>query len=204
MDKDDDTPPKRKSTRGFASMDPEKQRAIARKGGESVPNDKRSFSQNPKLAAEAGRKGGQRVDPEKRSFSQDPSSPQPPAAKAATPPMARRKSNRRRRIERPHRVNAALTTGGHFNREFERNIRGLMTSSCRAWEWCSMRLCENSPANPVQPTIGAEKPLWRRRRQGVAGFSLRDQRETEAWLLERRRSSQAERDAWARAHNPRD
>ena len=72
MDKDDDTPPKRKSTRGFASMDPEKQRAIARKGGESVPNDKRSFSQNPKLAAEAGRKGGQRVDPEKRSFSQDP------------------------------------------------------------------------------------------------------------------------------------
>ena len=43
MDKDDDTPPKRKSTRGFASMDPEKQRAIARKGGESVPNDKRSF-----------------------------------------------------------------------------------------------------------------------------------------------------------------
>ena len=47
------------STRGFASMDPEKQRAIARKGGESVPHEKRSFSQNPRLAAEAGRKGGQ-------------------------------------------------------------------------------------------------------------------------------------------------
>ena len=46
------------STRGFASMDPEKQRAIARKGGESVPHEKRSFSQNPGLAAEAGRKGG--------------------------------------------------------------------------------------------------------------------------------------------------
>ncbi len=52
-------------------MDLEKRRAIARKGGESVPNEKRSFSQNPELASQAGRKGGQSVDPEKRSFSQD-------------------------------------------------------------------------------------------------------------------------------------
>ena len=59
------------STRGFASMDKEKQRAIARKGGESVPNEKRSFSQNPALAAAAGRKGGQSVSPSKRSFSQN-------------------------------------------------------------------------------------------------------------------------------------
>src|SRR5450631_1834940 len=59
------------STRGFASMDPEKQRAIARKGGESVPHEKRSFSQNPGLAAEAGRKGGQSVNPNKRSFSRN-------------------------------------------------------------------------------------------------------------------------------------
>jgi general stress protein YciG len=59
------------STRGFASMDAEKRRAIARKGGESVPNEKRSFSQNPGLASEAGRKGGRSVNPEKRSFSQD-------------------------------------------------------------------------------------------------------------------------------------
>ena len=59
------------STRGFASMDREKQRAIARKGGESVPNEKRSFSQNRRLAAEAGRKGGQSVNPAKRSFSRN-------------------------------------------------------------------------------------------------------------------------------------
>ena len=57
------------SKRGFASMDPEKQRAIARKGGQSVPNEKRSFSQNHELAAKAGRKGGHSVDPSKRSFS---------------------------------------------------------------------------------------------------------------------------------------
>jgi general stress protein YciG len=61
----------KKSKRGFASMDPEKRRAIARLGGLSVPVEKRSFSQNPRLAAEAGRKGGRGVDPDKRSFSRD-------------------------------------------------------------------------------------------------------------------------------------
>jgi general stress protein YciG len=59
------------SNRGFASMDEDRQRDIARKGGESVPDEKRSFSQNPGLAAEAGRKGGQNVPDEKRSFFQD-------------------------------------------------------------------------------------------------------------------------------------
>jgi general stress protein YciG len=61
-----------KSKRGFAAMDPEKQRAIASKGGQSVPAELRSFSQNAGLAASAGRKGGQSVDPAKRSFSKDP------------------------------------------------------------------------------------------------------------------------------------
>lgn len=59
------------SQRGFAAMDAEKQRAIARKGGESVPAEKRSFYQNRTLAAEAGRKGGQSVADEHRSFSRD-------------------------------------------------------------------------------------------------------------------------------------
>ena len=48
-----------KSNRGFASMDRAKQREIARKGGESVPGEKRSFSQNRELASAAGRKGGE-------------------------------------------------------------------------------------------------------------------------------------------------
>jgi hypothetical protein len=61
-----------KSERGFASMDREKQRAIASKGGRSVPPEKRSFAVDPSLAAEAGRKGGKNVPDEKRSFSQDP------------------------------------------------------------------------------------------------------------------------------------
>lgn len=47
------------STRGFASMDLERQREIASKGGRSVPAEKRSFSQDRELASEAGRKGGQ-------------------------------------------------------------------------------------------------------------------------------------------------
>ena len=71
------------SNRGFASMDEEKQREISRKGGASVPDEKRSFSkdhtgvrswpqrrpkcsrwersfsQDHELASEAGRKGGE-------------------------------------------------------------------------------------------------------------------------------------------------
>ena len=47
------------SKRGFASMDPDRQREIARKGGASVPSEKRSFSQDRSLAAQAGRKGGE-------------------------------------------------------------------------------------------------------------------------------------------------
>ena len=62
----------RTSQRGFASMDTDRQRQIASMGGKSVPDEKRSFSQNRRLAAEAGRKGGQSVPDEKRSFSQHP------------------------------------------------------------------------------------------------------------------------------------
>jgi uncharacterized protein len=57
--------------RGFAAMDPERRREIARKGGGSVPKEKRSFSRHPELAASAGRKGGQNVAPEDRSFSRN-------------------------------------------------------------------------------------------------------------------------------------
>jgi general stress protein YciG len=44
---------------GFASMDPDKRRAIAARGGHSVPAEKRPFSRDHRLAAEAGRKGGE-------------------------------------------------------------------------------------------------------------------------------------------------
>jgi general stress protein YciG len=47
------------SNRGFGSMDEKKQKDIASQGGQSVPAEKRSFSQDHELAAEAGRKGGQ-------------------------------------------------------------------------------------------------------------------------------------------------
>ena len=57
--------------RGFAAMDRDKQREIARKGGANVPYEKRSFAKNRALAAEAGRKGGRSVAARDRSFSQD-------------------------------------------------------------------------------------------------------------------------------------
>ena len=59
MARDQETPPKTPSRRGFAAMDKERQREIARKGGASVPDEKRSFSQDRDLAAAAGRKGGE-------------------------------------------------------------------------------------------------------------------------------------------------
>lgn len=45
--------------RGFAAMTPERRREIARKGGASVPGEKRSFAMDRDLAAQAGRKGGE-------------------------------------------------------------------------------------------------------------------------------------------------
>jgi general stress protein YciG len=60
---------RRATSRGFASMDVDKQREIARKGGANVPHEKRSFAQDRSLAAAAGRKGGRAVAPHARSFS---------------------------------------------------------------------------------------------------------------------------------------
>ena len=53
-DKDNNT-----SNRGFAAMDNDKQREIARKGGASVPGEKRRIAKDRDLAASAGRKGGE-------------------------------------------------------------------------------------------------------------------------------------------------
>jgi general stress protein YciG len=44
--------------RGFAAMDAEKRRLIARKGGASVKPENRSFAKDRKLAVRAGSKGG--------------------------------------------------------------------------------------------------------------------------------------------------
>lgn len=57
-----------KSLRGFAAMDPERQREIARKGGKTTPAEKRAFAVNPCLAKAAGYLGGKSVDPAKRAF----------------------------------------------------------------------------------------------------------------------------------------
>ena len=58
-----------KKLRGFAAMDPEKQRRLAVRGGHNVPPEKRSFSVNRNLASAAGRKGGISVPSERRTFS---------------------------------------------------------------------------------------------------------------------------------------
>lgn len=50
---------KPRARRGFAAMAPERRLEIARKGGASVPSEKRSFAKDRDLAATAGRKGGE-------------------------------------------------------------------------------------------------------------------------------------------------
>lgn len=52
--------------RGFASMDAEKQREIASKGGQSVAPENRSFSRDRKLAQKAGRMGGSSTHKKKK------------------------------------------------------------------------------------------------------------------------------------------
>lgn len=52
--------PKKKSTRGFASMTPERRKEVASKGGSSVKGQNRAFSKDRALAQAAGRKGGLR------------------------------------------------------------------------------------------------------------------------------------------------
>jgi general stress protein YciG len=53
-------------------MDVERRREIARKGGASVPDEKRSFSQDRDLAAAAGRKGGEASHGGGRTRASDP------------------------------------------------------------------------------------------------------------------------------------
>lgn len=57
------------SNRGFASMDQQRQREIASKGGQASGGN---FKNDPERASEAGRKGGQNVPAGERSFSRDP------------------------------------------------------------------------------------------------------------------------------------
>jgi hypothetical protein len=52
---------KKKSKRGFASWDPEKQRETARKGGIAVHERGSAHTFNPAEAREAGKKGGKTV-----------------------------------------------------------------------------------------------------------------------------------------------
>jgi hypothetical protein len=55
-----DERPKSPALRGFARLSPEQRRAVAAKGGASIPAEKRSFSANRTLAKEAGKVGGTR------------------------------------------------------------------------------------------------------------------------------------------------
>ncbi len=50
---------KKKTKRGFASMDPEKQKRIASMGGKEAHRSGKAHQWSPEEARKAGRKGGQ-------------------------------------------------------------------------------------------------------------------------------------------------
>jgi general stress protein YciG len=60
----------RKSTRGFASMDPAKQREIARKGGRAAHLKGTAHEFTPEEARAAGRKGGEAVSRDRAHMAQ--------------------------------------------------------------------------------------------------------------------------------------
>ena len=59
-----------KSKRGFASMDPDKQRAIASKGGKAAHEKGTAHEFTPEEAREAGRKGGEAVSQDREHMSE--------------------------------------------------------------------------------------------------------------------------------------
>ena len=58
-----------KGERGFASMDDEKQREIASKGGEAAHEKGTAHEFTPEEAREAGRKGGEKVSEDREHMS---------------------------------------------------------------------------------------------------------------------------------------
>src|SRR5690348_9355641 len=64
-----ESPRARTSKRGFASMDPSKQREIASKGGKAAHMQGVAHEWTPNEAREAGRKGGEAVSKNKKHMS---------------------------------------------------------------------------------------------------------------------------------------
>lgn len=58
------------SNRGFASMDPERQREIASEGGKAAHQSGNAHEFNSQEAAEAGRKGGQSVSKDRQHMAE--------------------------------------------------------------------------------------------------------------------------------------
>jgi uncharacterized protein len=59
-----------KSKRGFASMDPDKQRAIASKGGKSAHEQGTAHEFTSEKAKQAGKKGGLKVSRDSKHMSE--------------------------------------------------------------------------------------------------------------------------------------
>lgn len=59
-----------KEKRGFASMDPEKQKEIAREGGKAAHEEGKAHEFTPEDARKAGKKGGEEVSKDREHMSE--------------------------------------------------------------------------------------------------------------------------------------
>jgi uncharacterized protein len=102
------------SNRGFASMDQQRQREIASKGGRASGGN---FKNDPGRAATAGRKGGQSVPASERSFSRDPALAAEAGRKGGEHSRGGPGARSRRGIER-------VETAGNASRQRSRTVDG--------------------------------------------------------------------------------
>jgi uncharacterized protein len=77
-DKNEGTPSRTKN-RGFASMDPEKQREIASKGGRIAHQEGKAHEFTSEEAREAGRKGGEASHSRRKAAAEEAQRGQEPA-----------------------------------------------------------------------------------------------------------------------------
>jgi general stress protein YciG len=93
--------------RGFASMNSEKQREIARKGGRAAHEKGTAHEFTPDEARAAGRKGGERVSADRRHMAE--------IGRLGGRSSAGRRSSRPRDENAPEERNTGGTSGGEEN-----------------------------------------------------------------------------------------
>ena len=117
--------------RGFAGMEQEKQREIARKGGANVPTRQAQLRAGSSLASEAGRKGGRAVAPQHRSFAQNRALAAAAGRKGGQTSQSRRSRQDRPAEQYPVKARGTSESGNYRSAEASRSER--QREALQAW-----------------------------------------------------------------------